>query len=210
MRNSSQVYSWPKLLDMTPFPISHLGHNNQALTKRFAYQSMRNNIRALPKPKSQATRLKYANEVMTSRIGCTTNQPFGMHLRHVHVPTSSPCLPPLSGPSFLNPKVGVRFRFGPTQNSSICPMPFDNTICLIQISHDIISWKSLAFISLATWCGTFYVTLCPTERKVMSSSRSTSFLCQSNVEFFYGFLGMFHVGFIHPRCLYRMVSFPLN
>jgi hypothetical protein len=149
---------------------------------------------------------------MTSHVGRTTNQPFGMHLRHVHVPTSSPCLPPLSGPIFLNPKVGVWFWFGLTQESSICPMPFDNSICLIQISHDTISWKSLAFISLATWCGTFYVTLCPTKRKVMmSSSHSTSFLlCRSSVEFFYGFLGMFHVGFIHPRCLYRMVSFPLN
>ncbi len=59
----------------------------------------------------------------------TTNQPFGMHLRHVHVPVSSPCLPPFSGSSFLNPKVGVRFWFEPTQDSSICPMPFDNSIC---------------------------------------------------------------------------------
>ncbi len=34
----------PKLgLCMTPFPISHLGHNNQALTKRFAYQGTRSN-----------------------------------------------------------------------------------------------------------------------------------------------------------------------
>jgi hypothetical protein len=89
---------------MIPFPISRLGHNNQALIKRFAYQGMRSNIRALPKPKSQATRLKYTNEVMTSRVGRTTNQPFGMHLRHVHVPASSPCLPPLLGPSFLNPQ----------------------------------------------------------------------------------------------------------
>ncbi len=195
---------------MTPFPILRLGHNNQALTKRFAYQGTRSDIRALPKFKSQATWLKYANGVMTSHVGRTTNQPFGMHLRHVHVLASSPCLPPLSGPSFFNPKVGVRFWFGPTWNSSICPMPFDNSICLIQISHDTISWKFLAFISFATWCGTFYVTLYPTKRKVMSSSCSTSFLCRFSVEFFYGFLGMFHVEFIHPRCLYRMVSFPLN
>jgi hypothetical protein len=30
------------------------------------------------------------------------------------------------------------------------------------------------------------------------------------VEFFYGFLGMFHVGFIHSRSFYGMISFPLN
>jgi len=54
---------------MTPFPISRLGHNNQALIKRFAYQGTRSNIRVLPKPKSQTTRLKYANGVMISRIG---------------------------------------------------------------------------------------------------------------------------------------------
>ncbi len=34
--------------------------------------------------------------------------------------------------------------------------------------------------------------------------------CQSIVEFFYGFLGMFHVGLIHLRCLYGTVSFPLD
>jgi hypothetical protein len=35
---------------MTPFPISRLGHNNQALTKRFAYQGTRSNIRVLQNP----------------------------------------------------------------------------------------------------------------------------------------------------------------
>jgi hypothetical protein len=58
---------------MTPFPILCLGHNNEALTRRFAYQGTKNNIRVLPKPKSQATQLKYANEVMISRVGRTTN-----------------------------------------------------------------------------------------------------------------------------------------
>ncbi len=47
----------------------------------------------------------------------------------MHVPASSLCLPPLSGSSFLNPKVGVRFWFEPTQDSSISPVPFDNPIC---------------------------------------------------------------------------------
>jgi hypothetical protein len=54
---------------MTPFPTLRLDHNNQALTKRFAYQGTRSDIWALQRPKSQATRLKYANEVMTSRVG---------------------------------------------------------------------------------------------------------------------------------------------
>jgi len=145
-------------------------------------------------------------------LGAITNEPFEMHLRHVHVPASSPYLPPLFGAKVsLNPKVGVQFLFGPTQESSICPMSFDNPI----YTYTLFSWYNLsevflAFISLATWCGTFYVTPYPTKRKVMSSSRSTSLLCRSNVEFFYGFLGMLHVGFIHPRCFYWMVSFPLN
>jgi hypothetical protein len=54
---------------MAPFPISRLGHNNQAFTKRFAYQGTRSNLRILPKPKSQATQLKYVNGVMISRVG---------------------------------------------------------------------------------------------------------------------------------------------
>ncbi len=112
----------------------------------------------------------------------------------------------------LNPKVGVWFWFGPTQGSSICLMPALTTLfALIHYFHDTISWKFLAFISLVTWYGTFYVTPCPVKRKkVMSSSRSTFLLCRSSVELFYGFLGMFHIGFIHPRCFYWMVSFPLN
>ncbi len=54
---------------MTPFPTLHLDHNNQALTERFAYQGTRNDIWVLQKPKSQATRSKYANGVMTSHVG---------------------------------------------------------------------------------------------------------------------------------------------
>ncbi len=102
-------------------------------------------------------------------LATTTNQSFGMHLKHVHVLASSPCLPPLLGPSFLNPKVGVQFWFGPMQDSSIYPMPFDNPIC----TYTKFSWYNLleviylffAFISLSTWCGTFYVTLCPTKEQ---------------------------------------------
>ncbi len=146
---------------------------------------------------------------MTSHVGHTTNQPFGMHLRHVHVPASSPCLPLPLGPSFLNPKVGVRFGFGLTQESSIYPC--HNPICLN---------KFFMIQSLGSFLKPFlfhlqldvvhFMQLSPSKIKVMSSSRSTSFLCRSSVEFFYGFLGMFHVGFIHPRSLYCMVTFPLD
>jgi len=54
---------------MTPFPTLRLDHNNQALIKRFAYQGTRSDIWVLQKPKSQTTRLKYVNGVMTSRVG---------------------------------------------------------------------------------------------------------------------------------------------
>jgi hypothetical protein len=55
----------------------------------------------------------------------------------------------------FNPKVGVWFWFELTQRSSICPMPFLWLFSSnIHYVHDG-SWKSLAFISLATWCDTF-------------------------------------------------------
>jgi hypothetical protein len=53
---------------MTPFPTLRLDQNNQAFTKRFAYQSMKSNIWVYQKPKSQATRLKHANGVLTFRV----------------------------------------------------------------------------------------------------------------------------------------------
>jgi hypothetical protein len=54
---------------MTPFPTLRLDHNNQDLTKRFAYQGMKSDIWVVQKPKSQITQLKYANGVMISRVG---------------------------------------------------------------------------------------------------------------------------------------------
>jgi hypothetical protein len=146
------------------------------------------------------------------------------HVGHHYQPTlwdalkacACPCKLTLLASSFgvnisLNPKVRVQFWFGPTQKSSICLMPTWQPYLHLYIIFVIQSLGSfLAFIWLATWCGTFYVTPYPTKRKVMSSSCSTSLLCRSSVEFLYGFLGMFHIGFIHPRCLYWMVSFPLN
>jgi hypothetical protein len=61
--------TWPKLFDMTPFITLRLDHNNQALIERCDYQGTRSDIWVLQKPKSQATRLKYTNGVMTSRVG---------------------------------------------------------------------------------------------------------------------------------------------
>ncbi len=173
---------------------------------------------------------RYPNDQCEAIFDIYSSRPFQCHQEHPNARCFGLCCRTLNIREFrrtpnpqlwewefhppTSPKVGLRhwFWFEPTQDGSICPMPFDNPICIYtQHSHDMISWKFLTFISLATWCGTFYVTLCPTKRKVMSSSHSTSpFLCRSSVEFFYGFLGMLHVRFIHPRCLYWMVSFPLN
>ncbi len=196
---------------MTPFTYLAPWSQQPSLNKKVCLSRYEKQDLGLPNP-SPKLHLKYMSGVMTSRVGHTTNQPFGMHLRHAHVPASSPCLPPLSGSSFFNPKVGVRFWFEPTQDGSICPMPFDNLICTYTknfMIQSLGSFKALLF-HLQLDVIHFYVTLCPTKRKVMSSSRSTSLLYRSRVEFFYGFFGMFHVGFIHPRSLYWMVSFPLD
>jgi hypothetical protein len=197
---------------MTPFPTLCLDHNNQALTKRFAYQRTKINIWVLPKPKSQTTRLKYVNGVMTSRIGRHYQPTLWDALKACACPHKLTLFASSFGSRFfLTPKWEFDFDLGLRIEVPIVPCqlwhPF---FALIHYFRDTISWKFLAFISLATWCGTFYVTLYRTKRKAMSSSRSTSLLYRSSVEFFYGFLGMFHVRFIHPRCLYWMVSFPLN
>jgi hypothetical protein len=108
MRNSSQVYTRPKLLDMTPFTYLTPWSQQPSLNKKVCLSRYEKQHLGLPNP-SPKLHLKYVSGVMTSRVGHTTNQPFGMRLRHAHVPASSPCLPPLSGSSFLNPKLGVRF-----------------------------------------------------------------------------------------------------
>ncbi len=114
----------------------------------------------------------------------------------------------------LSPKVGVRFWFGLTQENSICPChsitPFlSYSLCLWCNFFEVLK-LNIYFTCNLMWY--ICVTFRPTKRKVMSSSHSMFPLplCRSIVEFFYGFLGMFHVRFIHPRCLYWMVSFPLD
>ncbi len=189
---------------MIPFPNLCLDHNNQASTKGMfikvpeATFGFYENLG--PKLRDYSTQ----TGSWLPALATTTNQPFGMHFKHVHVPTNSPYLPPLLGP---------RFFLAPMWESD-----FDVGLCKrVPFVHAI--WQPYLKYSLCLWCNllevlTLYftynlmwyicVTPCPTKRKVMSSSRSMSLLllCRSIVEFFYGFLGMFHIKFIHPRCLY--------
>jgi hypothetical protein len=159
MRNLSQVYSWPKLLDMTPFPTLHFDHNNQALTKRFAYQGMRSDIWVLRKPKSQATRLKYANMVMTSRVGRHYQPTLWDALKACACPRKLTLLASSFGAKFPQPQIGVWFWFGPMQDSSICPMPFDNPIC----TYTKFSWYNLLEIfNLYFICNLMWYILCDT------------------------------------------------
>jgi len=93
---------------MTPFPTLCLDHNNQALTKRFVYQGTRNDIWVLQKPKPQTTRLKYANGVMTSRIGCHYQPTLWDAFKACACPHKLTLLASSFGAKVsLNPKVGV-------------------------------------------------------------------------------------------------------
>jgi len=95
---------------MAPFHNLCLDHNNQALTKRFAYQGIRSDIWVLQKPKSQITRLKNANGVMISRIGRHYQPTLWDALRACACPHKLTLLTSSFGVKVsLNPKVGVRF-----------------------------------------------------------------------------------------------------
>jgi hypothetical protein len=85
----------------------------------------------------------------TNPLGCTLN--ICAHPRKLTLLTSS-----FGAKISFSPQVGVSFWFELMQGGSICPMP------LLQLFsshtyyvHNAIYWKSLTFISLATWCGTF-------------------------------------------------------
>jgi hypothetical protein len=95
---------------MTPFPTLRLDHNNQALIKRFVYQGTRNDIWVLPKPKSQATRLKYANRVMTPRVGCHYQPTLWDAFKTYACPRKLTLLASFFGVKIsLHPKVGIQF-----------------------------------------------------------------------------------------------------
>ncbi len=186
---------------MTIFPPLHLDHNNEAQLKvcLLRYKKW----------------LQYANGVMISCVG-----------RH-YQPTlwdalwacARPCKLTLLASSFgtkisLSLTVGVRFWFGLTQKNSICPChlttPLSNILLCLWCNPLEVLKLRLYFTYNLMWY--ICVTFRPIKRKVMSSSHFMFplLLCQSIVEFFYGFLGMFHVGLIHPRCIYWMISFPLD
>ncbi len=144
-------------------------------------------------------------------LAAITNQPFGMHFEHVHVPASSPCLSPLLGPRFLPaPMWEFDFDLGLHKEVSFVHATWQLLLYIFNVC-DAIFWKfSLYFTCNLMWY--ICVIPCPTKRKVMSSSHPMFLLllCWSIVEFFYGFLGMLHIRFVHPRCFYRMVSFPFD
>jgi len=75
---------------------------------------------------------------MTSRVGHTTNQPFGMHLKHVHVPASSPCLPLFLGPSFLNPKEESDFDLGLREIVPFVPCHFTTLFALYKFLLEVL------------------------------------------------------------------------
>jgi hypothetical protein len=165
MKNSSQVYSWPKLLWHDSFPNLRLDHNNQALTK-----SMFIKVREVtfgfcenlsPKLRNYSTR----TGLWLPALAATTNQPFGMHFEHVHVPTNSPCLPPLLGPRFfLTPLWESNFDLGLRKKFHLSK-PIWQPFLYVPNVHDVIFWKLLAFISLVTWCGTFMWLLAPLKER---------------------------------------------
>jgi hypothetical protein len=151
---------------------------------------------------------------MTFRVGRHYQPTLGMHFEHVHVPASSPCMPRLLGPRFLLAPPRSPILISTYARVFHLSMPFDNPL----LSYSLCLWCNLLKVlklSLYFTCNLMWyicVIFRPTKRKVMSSSRSMFPLpfCQSIVEFFYGFLGMFHVGLIHPRCFYWIVSSPLD
>jgi hypothetical protein len=149
---------------------------------------------------------------MTSRVGCHYQPTLWDALWTCAHPCKFTLITSSFGAKvFPHPNVGVWFWFGLMQESSICPChlttPLVHSLCLYAIS-----WKSLAFISFATWCDTFVWYPTPVKKKVMSSSHLIFLLllCRSIVNLFYGLLGMFHIWFVHSRCPLQMVSFPLD
>jgi len=125
---------------MTPFHNLRFDHNNQALIKRFAYKGTRNDIWVLQKPKSWATRLKYENGVMTSRVGRHYQPTFWDALKACACPRKFTLLASSFGVKVsFNPKVGVRFWFGPTQEVPFVQCQLDNPIC----TYTLFLWYNL-------------------------------------------------------------------
>jgi hypothetical protein len=155
MRNSSQVKSSPKLLWHDSFPNLRLDHNNQALTKGMFIKVWEATFGFCENLNPKLRNYNMRMRSWLPALVATTNQPFGMHFEHVHVPASSLYLPPLLGPRFLlAPMWEFDFDLGLRKKFHLSK-PFWQPFLYIPNVHDAIFWKFLAFISLATWCGIF-------------------------------------------------------
>jgi hypothetical protein len=74
-----------------------------------------------------------------------------MHFEHVHLLASSPYLLPLLGPKFLlTPRWEFDFDLSLRKKVPFVPCHLMILPSDIHYVHNAISWKSLAFISLAT------------------------------------------------------------
>ncbi len=95
---------------------------------------------------------------------------------------------------FPSPNVRVWFWYGLMQKSSICPCHLTTPLV-----HLLCSWCNLLKVfNLYFTCNLMWyicVIPCRTRKKVMSSLHPMFllFFYRSIVEFFYGFLGMFHI-----------------
>jgi hypothetical protein len=127
---------------MTPFPTLCLDHNNQALTKRFAYQRTKINIWVLPKPKSQTTRLKYVNGVMTSRIGRHYQPTLWDALKACACPHKLTLFASSFGSRFfLTPKWEFDFDLGLRKKFHLSNANLTTLFALIHYYRDTIFWK---------------------------------------------------------------------
>jgi hypothetical protein len=88
-------------------------------------------------------------------LAAITNQLFGMHFEHVHVPASSLCLPLLLGQRFPSTLMWeFNFDLGLHKEVPFVHATWQLFLYIFNV-HDAIFWIFLAFILVATWCGTF-------------------------------------------------------
>jgi len=126
----------------------------------------------LQKLKSQATRLWYANRVMTSCVSLPLlTNPLGCTLSMCASPQAHFACLLFWAKIFLGPKVGIWFWFGFIQESSICPCRLTTLlVILIMFMMHLLEVFSLYFTYNLMWY--ICVTPCPTRKKVMFSSHS--------------------------------------
>jgi hypothetical protein len=86
---------------MTPFPTLRLDYNNQAFTKRYAYQGTSDIWGLQNVLKFQTTRFKYANRVMIFRVGRHYQPTLWDALKACACPCKLTLLASSFGPRFL-------------------------------------------------------------------------------------------------------------